>query len=307
MKVLVTGGAGFIGSHICDRFNAEGNDIHVVDNLYSGKRENLHPSWKFHEMDVSTPELARVFDSVRPELVIHAAAQIRARSTDYLLDTRYNIIGSINVFTLAAEYGAKRVVNFSSGGVVYGEPTKLPCDESHLLAPPNSYGISKLSAERYLKLISQTSKLEYAIIRPANIYGPRQSADGEAGVCSIFAGKMLDGEIPVIYGRGDHTRDYLFVSDLVDAVWRMATDNKAAGKTYNAGTGIQSDVLTIQSELARITGYSGLVKHGPEPEEIFHSALDYSKIKDELGWQPRYNLDAGLVELVDWIKSGSIR
>ncbi|MCD4733689.1 NAD-dependent epimerase/dehydratase family protein [bacterium] len=307
MKALITGGAGFIGSHICDRFAAEGYDVHVVDNLYSGKRTNLDPAWEFHEIDVSTPELAKLFAAVKPDLVIHAAAQIRARSTDYLLDTRYNIIGSINVFTLAAEYGTKRIVNFSSGGVVYGEPTRLPCDESHPLAPPSSYGISKLSAERYLKLISRTSRLEYATIRPANIYGPRQSADGEAGVCSIFAGKMLDGEIPVIYGAGHHTRDYLFVSDLVDAVWRMAIVDKAAGKTYNVGTGIQTDVLTVQGELARITGYSGLVKHGQEPEEISHSALDYSLIKNELGWQPHYGLGEGLGKLVDWIKSGNAR
>jgi len=306
MKALITGGAGFIGSHICDRFAAEGYSIHVVDNLYSGKLENLDPSWEFHEVDVSTPNLSKVFAAVKPDLVVHTAAQIRARSTDYLLDTHYNIIGSINVFTLAAEHGTKRVVNFSSGGV-YGEPVRLPCDESHPLVPPNSYGISKLCAERYLELISRTSELEYAIIRPANIYGPRQSAEGEAGVCSIFAGKMIDGEIPTIYGRGDHTRDYLFVSDLVDAVWRMATDDKAAGKIYNAGTGIQTDVLSVQGELARIAGYSGLVKHGPEPEEIIHSALDYSLIKNELNWQPNYSLSEGLTKLVDWIKSGNAR
>jgi UDP-glucose 4-epimerase len=312
VKVLVTGGAGFIGSHIADRFTAEGHAVHVVDNLYSGHRRNLDPAWGFTELDVSEGDggggpLRKVFGTFGPELVVHAAAQVRVRCDDHLLDARYNVLGSLNVIHLCAVHGVRRLVYISTGGAGYGEPEYLPCDEDHPIRPISAYGISKLTVEHYLRLYALERALDYAVIRPGNVYGPRQDSKGEAGVCAIFTGLMRAGEQPVVFGSGTNTRDYVYVGDVVEAVWLAATRPEASRRVYNVGTGRETSTLEIFQNLASLTGYRGEPKHAPEPNEVKRIALNCGRIKEELGWEPALDLRAGLTRLVSWSASGSPR
>jgi len=323
VRVLVTGGAGFIGSHIADRFAAEGHRVHVVDNLYTGYRHNLDPAWGFSEIDISlggntsgggpsdaptpTGTLQNLFETFAPELVIHAAAQVRVRCEDHLLDVRYNVIGSVNVIHLAATHGVRRLVYISTGGAGYGEPEYHPCDENHPIRPISAYGISKLTVEHYLRLYAAEHDLDYAVIRPGNVYGPRQDEKGEAGVCAIFTGLMRAGEQPVINGDGTNTRDYVYVGDVVEAVWLAATKPEAARRTYNVGTGLETSVLEIYDHLASLTGFRGKPIHASEPNEVKRISLDSNLIRKELGWEPRLDLRGGLTRLVNWAASGNPR
>jgi UDP-glucose 4-epimerase len=300
MRVLVTGGAGFIGSHIADRFAARGDEVCVVDNLYSGRRENLDPQRRFDEVDVSTAELGRVFDEVRPELVVHAAAQVRVRCEDHLLDARYNVLGSLNVIHHAVRTEVGRLIYLSSGGAVYGEPEYLPCDEEHPVAPLSAYGLTKYTPEHYLRLYKLSDGLDYIVLRPGNVYGPRQDQRGEAGVCAIFTGKLLAGAVPVINGSGDNTRDYVYVADVVEAVRLAAEVEEPAERVFNVGTGLESSVNEIYRELAALTGYRGRAEHAPEPLEVKRIALDYTRIRKTLGWVPKIELHEGLKRLVAW-------
>lgn len=300
MRVLVTGGAGFIGSHIADRLAARGDEVCVVDNLYSGRRENLDPQRRFDEVDVSTAELGRVFGEVRPELVVHAAAQVRVRCEDHLLDARYNVLGSLNVIHHAVRKGVGRLVYISSGGAVYGEPQYLPCDEEHPVEPLSAYGLTKYTPEHYLRLYGLSDGLDYVVLRPGNVYGPRQDQRGEAGVCAIFTGKLLAGEVPTINGSGDNTRDYVYVADVVEAVRLAAEIEEPAERVFNVGTGLESSVNEIYRELAALTGYRGTAEHAPEPLEVKRIALDYTRIREILGWVPKIELHEGLKRLVAW-------
>lgn len=315
MKVLVTGGAGFIGSHIADRFAAEGHQVHVADNLYSGHRRNLDPAWGFSELDVSEGDgagrtagpLRNLFETFSPELVVHAAAQVRVRCDDHLLDARYNVLGSLNVIHHAAVHGVRRLVYISTGGAGYGEPEYLPCDEDHPIRPKSAYGISKLTVEHYLRLYDLERGLDYAVIRPGNVFGPRQDERGEAGVCAIFTGLMRAGGQPVVYGDGSNTRDYVYVGDVVEAVWLAATRPEASRRVYNVGTGVETSTLEIYDHLASLTGYRGKPRLAPEPNEVKRICLDCTRIKNELGWKPKLDLRAGLTRLVNWSASGSPR
>lgn len=315
MKVLVTGGAGFIGSHIADRFTAEGHALHVADNLYSGHRHNLDPAWGFSELDVSEGgdpgtgpgSLQHLFDTFEPELVVHAAAQVRVRCDDHLLDARYNVLGSLNVIHHAAVHGVRRLVYISTGGAGYGEPMYLPCDEDHPIRPISAYGISKLTVEHYLRLYALERGLDYAVIRPGNVFGPRQDERGEAGVCAIFTGLMRAGKQPVVYGDGSNTRDYVYVGDVVEAVWLAATRPEASRRAYNVGTGVETSTLEIYENLASLTGYRGRPVHAPEPNEVKRICLNCDRIRKELGWKPKLNLREGLTRLVNWSASGNPR
>jgi len=315
VKVLVTGGAGFIGSHIADRFHAEGHDVHVADNLYSGHRRNLDPAWGFIELDVSEGgdpgtgpgSLQHLFEKSAPELVVHAAAQVRVRCDDHLLDARYNVLGSLNVIHHAAVHGVRRLVYISTGGAGYGEPEYLPCDEDHPIRPISAYGISKLTVEHYLRLYALERGLDYAVIRPGNVFGPRQDERGEAGVCAIFTGLMRAGKQPVVYGSGSNTRDYVYVGDVVEAVWLAATRPEASRRAYNVGTGVETSTLDIYNHLASLTGYRGQPAHAPEPNEVKRICLNCDRIEKELGWKPKLNLREGLTRLVNWSASGNPR
>ncbi len=314
MKVLVTGGAGFIGSHIADHFQARGDRVLVVDNLYSGYRRNLDPAWEFRELDIVDDGLAGVFAEYQPELVVHAAAQVRVRCEDHLLDARCNVLGSLNVIHNAAETGVKRIVYISSGGAVYGEPEYLPCDEAHPVKPLSAYGLTKYTPEHYLRLYALEHGLDYVVLRPGNVYGPRQDQRGEAGVCAIFTGMMLEGRAPTINGSGENTRDYVYVGDVVEAVAAAAAvdlssaapDDETA-RVFNVGTGIETSVNTIYRELAALTGFRGESDHAPEPREVRRIALNYARIRAALGWVPRVGLSEGLRRLVAWTQSGGER
>ncbi len=309
MRVLVTGGAGFIGSHVVDALLAAGHEVVVVDNLATGKRENVNPRAVFYELDVCAPELAEVFARHRFDYVNHHAAQIDVRRSvaDPVADARTNIVGLLNLLENCRRFGVKGVVFASSGGVVYGEPRVLPAPETHPKGPLSPYGVSKLSAEFYLAYYQSTFGLPYISLRYANVYGPRQDPHGEAGVVAIFAAKMLAGETPVIYGDGEQVRDYVYVGDVVRANL-LALERLSANPppppgggcaindcAYNIGTGKPTSVNELFRMLAEVTGYSGAPAHGPErPGELRCIYLDITKARTELGWEPEVELSRGL-------------
>jgi len=235
MKVMVTGGAGFIGSHLVDRLIQEGHEAVVVDNLSTGKRKQVNRAARFYKLDVQSPRLERVFRKERPSVLMHLAAQmdIRRSVEDPIFDAQSNILGTINVLEQAVHHGSRKVVFASSGGAIYGEQEVFPAPESHPTRPLSPYGISKLAGEFYLAYYQQYTGIQYVSLRYSNVYGPRQDPHGEAGVVAIFTQKMLSGEQPIVNGTGRQTRDFVFVEDVVDA--HLAVMGKDAQGCYNAG------------------------------------------------------------------------
>lgn len=307
MRILVTGGAGFIGSHVVDALLRAGHEVVVVDNLSTGKRENINPAARFYEMDICSPALAAVFRKESIEVVNHHAAQIDVRRSVAAPeeDARINIQGLLNLVENCLRYGVKGVVFASSGGVVYGEPAELPVTESFPKGPLSPYGVSKLTSEYYLYCFARTHALPYVALRYANVYGPRQDPHGEAGVVAIFGQKMLRGETPTIYGDGEQLRDYVYVDDVVQANL-LALEHLAHSVSphaighldalaYNIGTGRGTSVNELFGLLGTITGYSGKATYGAErPGELKKIYLDASKAARELGWKPQVGLEEGL-------------
>src|SRR5574341_669802 len=241
MKILVTGGAGFIGSHVVDALVDEGHAVVVVDDLSMGRREQVHPAVRFYQVDIRRRDaLEEVFRSERPELVNHHAPRgnLRRSMTEPSFDASVNILGSLILIELSLAYRIKRFVYISSGGAVYGEPQRLPVDERHPICPMSAYGVSKYAVEQYLRLFNG-SGLDYTILRYANVYGPRQNPKGEAGVVAIFSRQMLAGERPTIFGDGTKTRDYVYVGDVVAAnlLAMTMTEKRGSGRSYNVGLG----------------------------------------------------------------------
>lgn len=303
-SILVTGGAGFIGSHLVDRLVELGYDVTIVDDLSSGQREHLNPKARFYNIDIRSPDLERALEEVRPKWVCHFAAQnqVLASLREPLMDADVNIRGSLNLLEGCRRHGIHKLIFASSGGAIYGEPDYLPCDESHPVRPLSPYGASKYSFEVYLGLYKQTYGLDYTVLRYANIFGPRQDPYGEAGVVAIFAKAMLDGRVPVINGSGDQERDFLMVDDAVESV-ALALE-KGGGQVYNIGSGTGASVNRIFSLLKGISGYSGSVQHGPaKPGEVFKIHLDASLAEKDLGWSPRVSLEEGLSRTVDYFHS----
>jgi len=307
LRVLVTGGAGFIGSHIVDALIARGHEVIVVDNLASGRKENLHPAARFYLMDICSPEVEEVFERERPEFVNHHAAQIDVRRSvaEPHEDARVNIAGLLNLLNNCVRYGVKGFIFASSGGVVYGEPAELPVKEEYPKGPLSPYGVSKLASEYYLYCFAQVHGLPYIALRYGNVYGPRQDPHGEAGVVAIFGNKMLKGETPTIYGDGEQVRDYVYVQDVVKANLLameklLQAPSSPLGKgidgaAYNIGTGKGTSVNELFRLLRKVTGYQGEAVYGLQRAgELKKIYLDCRKAWQELGWRAEVELEEGL-------------
>jgi UDP-glucose 4-epimerase len=303
MKVLVTGGAGFIGSHVVDRLVEEGHHVVVVDNLSTGKRKNVNRAASLYKLDIQSGRLERVFRNERPNIVIHLAAQVSVRRSieDSMFDAQVNVLGTINVLQQAVWHGAKKVVFSSSGGAIYGEQETYPAPESHATTPVSPYGVSKLCGEHYLSYFQRTSGIQVVSLRYANVYGPRQDPEGEAGVVAIFIQKMLNNEQPIINGNGRQSRDFVFVDDVVEAnVAAMGQDSQGV---FNVGTGAETSINELFRILASLTGCPCKEVHGPaKPGEQMRSVVDPSKIRQELGWDPKVELADGLKKTVEFFR-----
>ncbi len=311
-KVLVTGGAGFIGSHIVDRYIKEGWDVTVVDDLSTGKKENLNSRAKFYQISIVDEKLALVFKKDKFDLINHHAAQINVRLSAEKpeVDAKINILGTLNLLDKCLKARVKDFIFASSGGAIYGEAQELPVDEYYPKNPLSPYGITKHTAELYLYFYKKVFGLNYISLRYANVYGPRQDPLGEAGVVAIFSNKMLKGNLPTIFGDGKQTRDYVFVDDVAEAnllaTCKMKKLNckdifSSDDLAYNIGTGKEDSVDSLYQKLADITGFQ---KHplysDPKEGEVKRICLDPTKAKKELGWKIKTSFEEGLKQTVDW-------
>jgi UDP-glucose 4-epimerase len=300
VKALVTGGAGFIGSNLVDALVERGDEVTVVDDLSTGKRENLSGpagAAELVEADIRDARAMRdLVDRVRPSVVFHLAAQIDVRKStaDPAWDAGINVVGTINMLQASLEAGVDRFVNTSTGGAVYGEGRILPAPEDHPQAPEAPYGQSKYSAEGYCELYSRLHGLSTVSLRYGNVYGPRQDPLGEAGVIAIFCGKLLEGERPTIFGNGEQTRDYVYVADVVRA--NLAAAEKHSTGPFNIGLGVQSSVVQLVTALREISGEESFEPEFAPPRlgEIQHIAIDPARACGELGWEPQITLRDGL-------------
>jgi len=303
MKVLVTGGAGFIGSHLVDRLIQEGHEVVVVDNLSTGKRRNLNRAARFFKLDIQSWRLERVFRNERPNVVMHLAAQMDVRKSveDPVFDAQVNVLGTLNVLQQAVRHGVRKVVFSSSGGAIYGEQEIYPAPESHVTRPLSPYGISKLCGEQYLSYYQRVSGLQMVNLRYANVYGPRQDPDGEAGVVAIFIQKLLNNEQAIVNGNGRQTRDFIYVEDVVEA--NLAVMGQETQGTYNVGTGEETSINDVLRILVGHTNSTCKELHGPAKHgEQVRSVIDSSKIRQELSWEPRTELNEGLKRTIDYFR-----
>ena len=305
MRILVTGGAGFIGSNVVDRFLADGHEVAVLDNLSSGLRGNVSARVRFFEADLrDAAAVRRAFESFRPEIVDHHAAQIDVRKSveNPEFDAEVNILGSLNLFQAAVAAGTRKVIYASTGGALYGEGRTLPADEDHPINPESPYGASKHAVEHYLYLYKLTHGLDYTVLRYPNVYGPRQNPHGEAGVNAIFIGLLCDGKKPTIFGDGEQVRDYLYVGDVVEAN-ALALD-KGGGETVNLGWGKGVSVNDIFRALARILSYADEPLYAERrPGEVQRIYLDASRARRVLGWTPKVEFEEGLRRTVEWYRT----
>jgi UDP-glucose 4-epimerase len=304
MKIAVTGGAGFIASHIADAYLSLGHEVVIIDNLSTGKRENIPANARFIEMDVNDPGIPALFMEEKFDIVNHHAAQmdVRVSVQDPTYDARINILGGINIYESALRSGVKKIIFASSGGTVYGEQEYFPADERHPTKPISPYGIAKLSNEQYLFYYAHVHGLPSVAFRYANIYGPRQNPHGEAGVIAIFAQKLLKGEQPVINGDGLQTRDYVYVGDVV-AANILALQPQMIG-AYNIGTGIETDVNTLFGHLRDLTQSTCKEQHAPAKQgEQMRSVLSHERIFASFGWTPKMDIVEGLSKTVDSFRS----
>ncbi|HKC99722.1 MAG TPA: NAD-dependent epimerase/dehydratase family protein [Methylomirabilota bacterium] len=304
MKVLVTGGAGFIGSHVVDRLLAAGHAVDVVDNLATGRRERVPSSVRLHLCDLRDRRLDAVLAAAEPAVVVHIAAQaaVSRSVADPRFDASVNVLGTIALLEACRRAGVRRVVYTSTGGAAYGDTDVLPTPEDHPLRPASPYGVSKITAERYLECWAGLTGGQALTLRLANVYGPRQDPAGEAGVIAIFASRLLAATPCVVNGDGEQTRDYVYVGDVADAVARAVATVDVTG-IANIGTGAATTVNELYQRLARLTDVERPAKHGPaKPGEQRRSLLDAARAKSLLGWTATTPLDDGLTQTVAWFR-----
>lgn len=305
MKILVTGGAGFIGSHVVDAYVTAAHEVAVIDNLSSGQLANVNPAARMHKLDIRDQEgVTAAIASFRPEVVNHHAAQSEVPKSvaDPMYDASVNIVGGLNILKASVDHGVRKLIFSSTGGALYGEPDVVPADEDHPVRPLSPYGTSKFSFEQYLGTFMRTYGLDYTVLRYANIYGPRQDFMAEEGrVIAIFASRMLAGKPVTIDGDGKQSRDMLHVADVATA--NLAALDRGAGGTYHVSTGIPVTINDLFRKLAALTGYKLAAKHGPARKgDVYRIALDNSRARRDLGWGPRVQLEEGLSLTADYFR-----
>jgi UDP-glucose 4-epimerase len=315
MRVLVTGGAGFIGSNLVDRLLAEGYDVDVVDDLSTGSLANLSDArsqrarkMTFQRLDIRSKAMAELVAHRKPEIVFHLAAQadVRVSVGDPSLDAEVNVVGSLNVIQGALEGGTRKVVFAGSGGTLYGIPESVPTREGHPQRPISPYGVAKKAVGDYLHYYREVHGLEYTVLALANVYGPRQDPHGEAGVVAIFAGKLLDKDRPTIYGDGEQTRDFVYVDDVADAFTRAA--EKGGGLLVNIGTGVETSVQELFDRIASVTGFDEPARYAsPRAGELRRSALDPGRAGIHLGWKPWTLLEDGVRRTIEYFRASRVR
>jgi UDP-glucose 4-epimerase len=303
VNILVSGGAGFIGSHLVDRMIEDGHSVVILDNLSTGKRENLNPKAIFHHVDISENALEPIFQKEKIDSLFHLAAQVDVRKSvdDPIFDLKTNIIGTLKLFECARKYGVKKIIFSSSGGVIYGE-TNDPATEENPPNPISPYGVSKLAGEHYLRYYGREYDLKFTILRYANIYGPRQDPFGEAGVVGIFSRQMLKKEYPTLFGFGKMVRDYVYVGDVVNAT--TASITKGDNEIINIGTGIGTSVDELFQKMKKCTNFSGNPIYKPaRPGELNKNILNSRKAEKLLQWRPRTSTDQGILETINWFRN----
>lgn len=303
MHVLVTGGAGFIGSHVADQLIARGDRVTILDDLSTGKRTNLPPDATFLELDLREADLDAVFAEGRFDAVVHLAAQMSVQVSVKrpAVDADINIVGLLNLMEAARAHGVRRIVFSSTGGAAYDDAAPFPTPESYPARPLAPYGVAKISCELYLNYYHKVHHLPYAALRFGNVFGPRQNPDGEAGVVAIFAKKLLAGEAPTIHGDGEQTRDYVYVGDVARSVL-LALDSDVVD-VFNVGTGVETSVNRIADSLVRAMNTDLRPVHGPgKPGEVRRSSLAIDRIRGALGWEPLVSLDEGIRDTVDFFR-----
>jgi UDP-glucose 4-epimerase len=299
MNILVTGGAGFIGSHVAELFIDSGHRVVIVDDLSTGRQSNLPAKADFEQFDIREPAIEILIEGFRPDVVAHLAAQIDVRKSvaDPILDADINVGGTVRIARAATRAGCRKIIFASTGGAIYGEQDSFPASEAHACRPVSPYGTAKFCAEQYLAHFERAGGPKAVCLRFANVYGPRQDPHGEAGVVAIFCRKLLAGEPPVIYGDGSQTRDYVFVGDVARA-FTLALEAEVSG-VFNIGTGLETDVNQLARGLGEACGFTGDPIYEPAREgEQFRSCIDPSLAATELAWTPEVDLSSGLARTV---------
>ncbi len=307
MKILITGGAGFIGSHIADKLINNGYEVVIVDDLSSGREENVNKKTKFYKIDIQSPELESIFEKERPDYVSHQAAQkdVRVSVLDPIYDARINILGTLNLLQNCIKYNVKKVVFASTGGAIYGEQDMFPAPETHPTRPISPYGVAKLVAEHYLYYYKAIYGLDYVALRYANVYGPRQDPHGEAGVVAIFIQKILNGENPIINGDGKQTRDFVYIEDVAMANI-LAIRNNSDENIFNIGTEVETTVNQIFRCLKNFIDPSIEEKHGPAKKgEQLRSVIKYARAREILQWEPATSLEDGLRKTCEYFQKNT--
>jgi UDP-glucose 4-epimerase len=303
MKILVSGGAGFIGSHVVDALIEENNEVCVVDNLSTGSRNNLNKKAKFYEVDITSPALLEeVFVKEKPEVIFHLAAQasVPVSIDKPVHDIKTNVIGTVNLLELAEKHGVKKFIFSSSGGTVYGDDVTRPTIETARTDPMTPYGLDKFFGESYVRYFASRSSLNYVILRYSNVYGPRQDPLSESGVVAIFTMAMLKNEPFTIYGNGEQTRDYIYVGDVIEG--NLAALRSPVSGVYNIATGLETSVNELSDKLIELTDSKIHPSHGPARPEQHASSLSSEKAYLELGWKSKTSLDEGLKKTVDFFR-----